>query len=811
MKKESIDIRKVYLFNFADNKLYGSPVGYDTRTTRKEQISNFYSEMFDEGSVDLYLSEKSMLLKSLEEKTFLVFHGGAGRGKTTFLNYIANKDEETSKKYVWHFIDLVAESTRIENNLGVILENEITSQLQDNELRKNHFYKMYPSDKKNVSDYLYFRNDANKESLFRDFIRYEYYKDNTSIFPYLTYPDFFNTLKSYNNESLENYWADLLYIYFVNCILINENEYNQKPFIFVIDNLDELSQEFIGEHLLSLILNAYSDLESFGRNVNLQQPIEQQVHFIVSLRDVNTSLLTNYLSVQALDRWALISTYKQFDSQCNKTPYELLYSRLNYFLHKSKELNQTDYDDGTKAIIEGSEILLYDKKFIQERVAPMINYDSRIFMLKILELFRNEQNKSFLNMTFDEYKAVSDVNKEIARGIIYNAFFNLFYSQPQTLFYRIVEDDINPKEGQCHRTRIGLTLAYNLSIPSKKKNIKEYPKINEDLIPYDYLWQKFSLEKLCNSLQAWYDTKEIKNIATSLFNLKSRNYEKFALISPGNINLNTYFDKTNGKINENIIGAFESYIDENIEKRNYSKLSDCQISLLPAGMFYAYYLFINYEYHNLMSFIKNHANKREDFITNQSLFQYIKKSSSEYGNADISIENIKKRIREVFESIKEIISNASDYFCKIYRTSLENGEKFCDEKHKQCVDHFIKNNYTINKTLFSTRLISNHITYLDNFRKYIHNSNSYSKDVDDKGESNFGKINKVILEIIGEYINLYFDKKAKDSTNLMFSIKKKLLQNYDENFNYSNFTKSVKIDKWKNLNEFIEIAQNEES
>jgi hypothetical protein len=308
---------------------------------------------------------------------------------------------------------------------------------------------------------------------------------------------------------------------------------------------------------------------------------------------------------------------------------------------------------------------------------------------------------------------------------------------PRPCFKEIIQSEKNAN-GKCHKIRMGLTLLCNLAITG---NIKEtdYCKYMSDESYFDDKINNVSLFDFYNCLKQWYTSDdEIKKILRTLFRISENSFELFAIVY--NLNLNTKKDEKS--FNE----IFTEQINKLIEKKDESELQSIEIKTNPCAVIYIQKIFIHYEYFNLLSEIKGTYWKDEDICHVKTLFQKLRSGAT--------ANSLKLFMNNVYQVTKNIILNADQHFCDTYKLDKNSTEQQYNEK----INEFISMGGAVNGALFTARLITSHINYLDEFRKYILNNDAF------KNEFKI-EMQNIIVEVIKKYLNLYYKERyLKDTT-----------------------------------------------
>lgn len=192
-------------------------------------------------------------------------------------------------------------------------------------------------------------------------------------------------------------------------------------------------------------------------------------------------------------------------------------------------------------------------------------------------------------------------------------------------------------------------------------------------------------------------------------------------------------------------------------KSDKDSLRNVDIVVNPLCMEYAKHVFIHFEYFNLLSAYQKDS--EEYLLKTKSLFQYE------------TLDEIMECTKRVFTITGEIIRKADDHLCTMCGRECNDGTKDCSIVIKKTQEHgfLIQDNI-----LYTTRVISSHINYLDSFRKLLWNT---YHDTDKKLNAD---MQKYLLSLIKDYVGLFRNKIVKnESANAVF-------KTIEENLDYAN-------------------------
>jgi len=729
-------IQDILLFNPIDNKDRGKIL----LNNKPMDINDFFNstDIFIQYPKEWYKSIKEKLQTDLNSFKIITLHGAASKGKTTFLHYISSKDTDFVSKYNFCMFNLVIFPTPFNDSLiDVLLQYNICIQLMENkDIICDKYLKWFDNNKEPLGIV-----ETNEQSaLFRQYIKdTKRGKSN----------DFYTYMKNNLKEDID-YTKYLFLIFMTNHIIINEKEIrNKKNVVFMIDDLDELSTVYLTNNIYSMSFDIFSGLQTITRKLFGEDfYFNQWGHIILSFRDTN-----HHLNSPIPDSSFDIKNFTTdipFDPKYKGLPLkEILIKRVNCF---KSHTNKNEWDKDTKYIIKVLEILLEkDPDFFEYKLIPLFNYDGRAIITMIINVSKQSSIRSLILIENDSeyYSDISQYSKFGARGILYSAIFTYLYNYGKdgrnSIFYNIVTKEIQDKV--CNNIRMGLTGArslYNYKEDARKENTRHLDKkYRGDIEEFAFSTQHaFSMRELCDKLNSWYDKPTIVEAIHDILNITANNFEKFVLVDYSGIH-----DKKR-KIKDIIVEKLYKWKDENTD----THLEQLKIVLLPASIIYSEDVFIHYEYCNWVRFIRNDKRYSEESTNIKTIFQLFKESNS----INTVLRNtIKYHIDNIYKECSLIVKNADTFFCDRYRERGFDTDSI--DGLKGAVSNFKENGFAINNILFSSRLITSHIQYLNSFRKYIF---KVKDEIDNTIAMHENiELNTIVLQTINNYINLYNSKK----------------------------------------------------
>jgi len=749
--------KQILHFNPYDNKakaLEGVPFNND-----EERIKYFYEHFFYEYIPSEYETVIGDIKNALN--TNIVFlYGPSGNGKTTLINNIfKEKDNKGTENYKKNFsdnyqfinIDLISKGSSASDYvfrdiLEMMLKDDfIKSDVTLFQEYKNFFEKGRIFDRMNVNNALH--SYIEHEIRFRNSPFYTENEDSgyfdEDIISNSNIDGFKKNYDLTDGHDEGRYRSALIKLLIINKLIkSNFNDTNKKT-ILIFDNLDELTQLYLFSDFFEIIALTYKETEDF-LNIFYNKDFASVLRFVVVTRESNYSIIAN----QIKDRIKTFTSSSEIPYFTNQ--YSERIKKRREFLENQKDLGRFDVVS----------ILAYDEILVKRLLFAMFNFDGRMLTEVVDNLEGIEPHDRYLCVNFDEYKAIHERTLGAngtsigANGIMILSIFKYLYNKKSSsLFRNVINKDfeICPINGNPYR--MALTILRSLSkIPDIGKDeygnmLTEEGLFNSKIEP-EYLSLLIKKIKELNN----YDDDTILDIINSLCDVNLHNYEVFAYL----------FDS----VEKNDIGSFkkiDEFIKEKIEtevKNPNSHKNKIRIKINPSGVIYSDIIFRHFEYFNLLSTIKDYSkswNDDECKLNLKPLFlpKTIRREP----------EKLKEFFERVFKSTKDIVDKTDNSFCdtfckqcpkKMYKLIPFNVLKDIEKNNncKAAIDKFVEDGYTINNTIYTTRLISTQLDYIDSFRKYIIDAKIY--------EDCYKDVHEVILNALKELISLFFSKRIFD-------------------------------------------------
>jgi len=724
---------EILRFNPYDNK--NEEIGDIEKEAR---INFFYEKKLFEPYDDTFYSDVIINLERVLSNKIVYIYGPSGNGKTTLLHHIFERDGDNilSENYHLACLNLIEyEGPDTDEVIIRSLERKLKDDFrkEDKQAILEKYISLYES-KTNICE-----NDNIRNIIYTFLI--QYYKKNTFSYDAIIT----KKLKDFINDD-DKYTMYLLLLLTINNLFrysISENE-NPKKLILLIDNLDELSHFYIITRFNSLILDFYGLVQYFfAQN---KKKINECFKIMVVCREINYALISSELQdrMQQMTKSHIVKT----------NLFSKRLQRRNKFLR--------DECDICKHI---SSICCFDEKFTLTRLFPMFNYDGRMLIEALINI--NDKKRvdgidySLSGIESNQYETIFNISPDGARGVFLLAILKYLIDTElsKSRFQEVI--DIDVKAVECNHFRTALTvLSKACNIPDK--NEENHNNIFEGEDFFNQTIHSIDFNEFYKKIKELYhnDVAKLRKAIKSICSISFPNYEIFTLC------YNTKLDRQED--DQNIKTLFEKYINKIIESDN-----NVEIKINPSGVIYSDFIFRHFEYFNILANRKKYFDKWDPEQSRKNvipLFLPIEKKRTK--------KELEKFLHEIFEITTDVMMAADNTFCKNYCPSeTRNCDKYLcslDYAHPDSIIRkYIDNNFTINKTIYTTRVLSTHVQYIEEFRKYIILEDIYGNE--------FASVHKIIIDVLKNYCNYFLGEKialiyTKEEDNKVIDYKKTINQ-----------------------------------
>lgn len=668
----------------------------------------FWSSMY----VDFPTGNENILkelISSVESPNnhIVLFIGTSGSGKTTYLHHVDFEQKKAhGDKYASDFFNLIEKpsltdgisilNTNVDSKLYSVLDKETIGDLQT-------LIDKYVKQCEN-GEYVW-------DTTFLKGRDYDYHKEFDN---FIGSSDYYYTKQSVIQFcKLINNIPEKIALYLIAYTLKEGVKFNKKC-VFIFDNMDEISQENLLAFINDDINNAFSKAQSFFEKYCPSYKFRDNCTLIISVRKTFTS----YNATQLIDRYGNTTNTIVFDNTCRANLASIIEHRISLYL------SQVGIDDNEKYRVNKIHaITKNDLRFFND-LGQLCNYDNR----KVLSAIGN-----VYEMQVDPYYFKCLDHPSLKAGARGTFMFVICYgriSDQTSRFRTYMAADV--EHDGCNLYRMLFTLLANMAGTIDESGGQESIFIQKNSV---------SLLDFTELIQKLYDRNLIKTIYEALFVSGNISHAIPATLFGGEIDQFILKKQYNANLNE-----LCEYISAKYNK-NKNDLSQIIIHVNPLCGAYAERVFIHYEYFNVLSLLDKKVIDARLKKPAQSLFLLHKKDD---------IINCLERVYKITEAI---ITKADEHFCRLCNKKMcPKGQNNWRENCMDAIKSFANDSFLIKDTLYSSRVITSHIRYLDVFRKY---QSIFSLQ---KGESFDIDINLTIITYIEKYIYLYERKAVRDDT-----------------------------------------------
>jgi hypothetical protein len=672
----------------------------------------FFKKLFIETeqvkALDQELSE-ALSSRFLQNNRIIFLEGYSGTGKTTFVQYFLKEHPEFESVYIDFYprghsfqpVDIAVRELADKQSKFRMLEDQLHTDDEKRLLRE------LEQDLSKLSILIRDTNQVNEQTHpIATVIRFHLTTPRAEITDFLYY------LKS-NKEALQDYFEhfgktlaeleparaennlhslwekttlrDTLIIFFLYYIqrykkLADPN----RTFLIFFDNLDIIDLAYLTPFFKESFANALGLFSEMLQDRNLfpvRLDFEHRFKFVFCLREANSSTINVHLE----DTLFLIATNIHLRVGFGSELYQsALEKRLEFHSELTAE-NQIKNEDAAKAIKMLS-AFAKDPFFIKVFV-PLYNSDFRklthtLFQvtLKLLKTDSNPGGLSFAEVG-DSFAAHED-DKYGVRGALLFEIVQKLRNENFVKNYFFVPENAAGNSGWCQPTRMLLTLLLN----------KSKLKRGEDVITIAKPFTEVPLGVIVEEAQDLYSVTEIIETLVEVFLAHQRSW----------VHLITF---TNRPVES--IDAFRPELEDlSYSGKLPSSWFDVFITLNPSGYNYVKYVVVHFEFY-----------------------------SSLCGNTSALFTQGVKRVggkphvfefEETIQRVQRLVRRSAESMRQFFEVKFERGREMFGEDYLKsdfAFKHF-KHLAPADEGLFhATRVVSQHIAYVDHFRLWLLNQN----------------------------------------------------------------------------------------
>ena len=282
--------------------------------------------------------------------------------------------------------------------------------------------------------------------------------------------------------------------------------------------------------------------------------------------------------------------------------------------------------------------------------------------------------------------------------------------------------------------------------------IKEETSFNDET-------PRISFFEFAKKVEIWYGKEMFKSVIEGLIGSVAFNFE-YPVTLVGGL-ADEYFKDMK---NVHSTSAFARYI-VNTYTENESLLAGVYVKINPLCVLYCWWVFINFEYFNLISNRWSNPSIKDFKYNPVPLFQ-------------ITNEHMLKGcLNSVFSTVKIILNKAERHFCDKCSESNQSKCKYGKTEKKKddltredvgssfetcnpTIQEFLNGGFCINKTMYAVRVITSHLNYLDQYKTFIWNK------LNDNPELSYA-MQTIILNQMEKYLGLWGNRRVVENMTLL--------------------------------------------
>jgi len=737
-------------FNVYDNKLRPLLPAWDEQRFYDELeglFIPFETDIVSDLNKELY---NALNLSSESRKNLIFLYGLSGCGKTTFIRSFFR---ENTDKYNMVNINLIEDpGTITEDSPEHIKDEELLSIILQENIRREKLL-VKPGFLKYLRELYDNRNGVDSGW---DIMMGGFKKEESEV----AFKKFV-TSSQIETPSLNTLFRDLkiddlLFIYLLSNIFDIKDD-NEKTCVFLFDNLDELSQVYIAKDLIKFLYNIFSRVQNFCEKV-LKYYWMKNVRFLMAFREVHYCMFAPQLK----ERNDNLSQSIEISFPTQDLLPKILSRRLE-IAGRDSEIKWDNIDKQREQTVELISIFSCDDINTKKTIAPLFNFDNRM----ITNMITGISEYDFIEISKKSYVSIMKNSLVGARGIILLAILKYLNKKTQS-FKDII---ISNTQEECNIFRMILTLLCNLS---KADRIVPKDEILDEE-DYERIYQPIFLEKTIQLLRKFkiYDSENLSDLFQNLFRTSDNSFELFIMLE-----ILDAIDNDGKIIIEDSITKVISLIghdlsDEKLDRRLKAKTHALKLKINPSSIIYVNQILIHYEYYN---FYIHSMDSMKNVYEIKPLFQSINLVNGKF--------EFEEQLTAIFNFIVESSKNMDKFFCEKICGKKEEDIKSCTAEYAVCkksVQNFIEMGYCASNALYLSRVIRSHINYIDSFREFLWKDKGFNDKLSREGiqmtidgqEHINGKeislspkqeIQRYLLDVINQYIDLFKTKKVKDYT-----------------------------------------------
>ena len=699
----------------------------------------------------MFIEEKKKFKKYLStgegRVPIAILSGYSGSGKSTFINWL--KLELTEKNYFFKILNVndTPKHNSFDSKLLIAtiesdLQAQLLNQCKSLDFILKHIDKfsifldtLFLPLKKEIIDIQIANEKGENTTVFSEIeeCRYTLIDEGSSLTIKV------NAIKRLTSKLN---FRHLLLIYILEYLLDFEEKDEKESYIFCFDNIDQLRYEYLSLNFWNDFYSVWKVLQTISKDEDtfkLKFDFDNKFKFLIVLRESNLSL--TYSMNPQLNK-NLSFTIKKRRCILSGEIKDILTKRINYI-----ENHIIDYDKDSALISLLNLLDNYNyRDFVRGCLFPLFNYDYRHFFTTMDSITDDDNSEDIPVLSKETLSMIKSfgtesVSSNLSKGAI---LLPIITSSCKNQFLKLVPNKANG----CRIPRLLLTVLYNLTYP---RGLSEIGKFEEKKEPV-----RVSLSDLYKPFCHRYTIHEFLE---SLKKLCYFNEDSWAhLVSFYNVSYNSdhqieFSSHVNDKLKQ-----YESGIS-NEDDFDFEK--DIYMHFNAASYSYLRYIITHFEYFSFLVFHQSKDSILQPIIRLAFTINYNEQKESWF-------YDVEDRIDQVADLVKFYKSQIDSDFTK---------GKFKDFNERSYVkSEFCFGDQLSRKEFYITRVITTHIRYIDDFRKFIFFSKKFEEYYLSKKHLKIKsreELNQALIDKIINYLDI-LDSGVVDPT--IISTSKRLRQ-----------------------------------
>jgi hypothetical protein len=517
----------------------------------------------------------------------------------------------------------------------------------------------------------------------------------------------------------------LLLIYILEYILIFDENDDKHSYIFCFDNIDQLKYEYLSLRFWDDFYSVWKILQTIANEeeeYKVKFDFENKFKFLIVLRESNLSLT---YSMNPQLRKNLNFSMKTRRCILSGEIKDILNKRISFIYEHIESERKTNNLTNLLGILDGQKY----REFAKGCLLPLFNYDYRHFFTTIDSITDNDNEQQHFiidHIALDVIKSIGreSISTNLSKGII---LLPIIAGSCKNQFLKLIPS----KSNGCRLPRLILTVLFNLTYPN---GLSDDLKFKENIEP-----GRVSIRELFKIFCTAYTVKEFLE---NLRKLCYFNEDSWAhLVSFYNVRYNSENELVFSDYISNLLTNYKENGDDDVTEFDYEK--DVYLHFNASAYAYLRYIITHFEYFSFLATYQSSKVENKPLAILAFEISYNKENETwEY-----AFEHRIKNVLQVVATYKKLID--SDFSQNRFKAMTEREYTKSD---------FCFGESSANREFYMTRVVTTHIRYIDDFRKFIYCGSSFDSYYKTKSNlsnlKNKMQINKYLITVIIEYLDI---------------------------------------------------------